>query len=107
MTIVAINDQLIEKAHSSIKISLNRIAKKQFKDDRDLQGQFIADILKRLNGSTDLMGVVKQTDLVIEAVIENIKIKHEIFRSIDKVGNLLLSNSINKSDKKYFFDKKL
>lgn len=85
VTIVEVNDQLIEKAHNGIKNSLNRVAKKQFKDDGEQQSKFIADTLKRLNGSSDLIGVVKKTDLVIEAVVENIKVKHEIFESIDKV----------------------
>lgn len=85
MTIVEINNQLVEKAQNSIKNSLNRIAKKQFYGNIEQQDKFIADVFKRLNGSSDLIGVVKQTDLVIEAVVENIKIKHEIFESIDKV----------------------
>lgn len=85
VTIVEVNDQLIEKAQNSIKISLHRIAKKQFYGDTEQQDQFIADVFKRLKGSSDLTGVVKQTDLVIEAVVENLGIKHEIFESIDKV----------------------
>lgn len=85
VTIVEVNDQLIEKAQNSIKTSLHRIAKKQFYGNVEQQDKFIADVYKRLNGSSDLIGVVKQTDLVIEAVVENIQIKHEIFESIDKV----------------------
>lgn len=85
MTIVEINNQLVEKAQNGIKNSLSRVAKKQFKDDGDQQGQFVADVLKRLNGSSDLAGVVKETDIVIEAIVENIAIKHKLFESIDKV----------------------
>lgn len=84
------NNQLVEKAQSGIKNSLGRIAKKQFKDDSDQQNKFITDVLKRLNGSSDLAGVVKQTDLVIEAIVENIDIKHKLFESIDKVFFFLL-----------------
>lgn len=76
---------MVEQAQNSIKNSLNRVAKKQFKDDGDKQGQFMTDVLKRLNGSSDLAGVVKGTDLVIEAIVENIGIKHKLFESIDKV----------------------
>lgn len=85
VTVVEINDQVIEKTQNSIKSSLQRIAKKQFSGNVEQQDKFIAEIFKRLNGSSDLKGVVKQTDLVIEAVVENIKLKHEIFESIDKV----------------------
>lgn len=94
VTIVEVNDQLIEKAQSSIKSSLHRIAKKQFNGNVEEQDKFIAGVFKRLNGSSDLNGVVKQTDLVIEAVVENIKIKHDIFASIDKVCRASLQVSI-------------
>lgn len=85
MTIVEINNQLVEQAHSSIKNSLTRVAKKQFKDDADKQNQFVSSVLKRLNGSSDLPGVVKETDLVIEAIVEKLDVKHKLFESIDKV----------------------
>lgn len=62
------------------------MAKKQFKDDGDQQNKFVDDVLKRLNGSSDLTGVVKETDLVIEAIVENMGIKHKLFQSIDKVN---------------------
>lgn len=87
VTIVEINNQLVEQAQNSIKNSLGRVAKKQFKDDTDKQTQFVTDVSKRVNGSSDLQGVVKGTDLVIEAIVENIGIKHKLFESIDKVNN--------------------
>lgn len=86
VTIVEINNQLVEQAQNSIKNSLGRVAKKQFKDDADKQTQFVTDVFKRVNGSSDLQGVVKCTDLVIEAIVENIGIKHKLFESIDKVN---------------------
>lgn len=82
------NNQLVEKAQNSIKTSLGRVAKKQFKDDGAQQNKFVDDVLKRLNGSSDLTGVVKETDLVIEAIVENMGIKHKLFESIDKVTPL-------------------
>lgn len=90
MTIVEINNQLVEKAQNSIKNSLSRVAKKLFKGDGEQQNKFIAHVVKRLNGSSDLNGVVKETDLVIEAVVENIKIKHGIFETIDKVCSAVI-----------------
>lgn len=78
----------MEKAQNSIKSSLGRVAKKQFKDDGEQQNKFVDGVLKRLNGSSDLTGVVKETDLVIEAIVENMPIKHKLFESIDKVTTL-------------------
>lgn len=76
---------MVEQAQNSIKNSLGRVAKKQFKDDSAQQGKFVSDVLTRLKGSSDLAGVVKETDIVIEAIVENMNIKHKLFESIDKV----------------------
>jgi len=86
VTIVEINNQLVEQAQNSIKNSLSRVAKKQFKDDAAKQDQFMSAVLKRLNGSSDLAGVVKGTDLVIEAIVEKLDVKHKLFESIDKIA---------------------
>jgi len=86
VTIVEINNQLVEQAQNSIKNSLSRVAKKQFKDDAAKQDQFMSAVMKRLNGSSDLAGVVKGTDLVIEAIVEKLDVKHKLFESIDKIA---------------------
>lgn len=75
----------MKKARDGIENSLIRVAKKKFKDNEFEQKQFIGTTLNRINGSPDLTETVKNTDLVIEAIIENISIKHKLFESIDKV----------------------
>lgn len=87
---VEVNNDLVEKCQKSIKNSLQRVAKKQFKDNADEQNKFVTETYGRIQGSTDLNGVVKSTDLVVEAIIENIKIKHDLFGAIDKVSVVLL-----------------
>lgn len=94
VTIVEINNQLVEQAQTSIKNSLSRVAKKQFKDDTAKQNQFVGDVLKRLNGSSDLPGVIKGTDLVIEAIVEKLDVKHKLFESIDKVSCVVCDEKI-------------
>lgn len=86
VTLVEMNDGLVEKARGNIRKSLQRVAKKQFKEDENAATKFIDDILSRLGGSSDLRSAVKDTDLVIEAVVENMKVKHELFGSIDDVS---------------------
>lgn len=61
------------------------MAKKQFKDNNDEQNKFVTETVNRISGSSDLTGTVKTTDLVIEAIVENMAIKHKLFESIDKV----------------------
>lgn len=77
---------MLEKAQKNIKKSLERVAKKQFKDNDDGQKKFVDEVSQRINGSVDVKSTIKTTDLVIEAIIENIKIKHELFSSIDSVS---------------------
>lgn len=75
----------MKKARDGIENSLIRVAKKKFKDNESEQKQLIRNTLNRINGSSDLTETVKTTDLVIEAIIENMSIKHKLFESIDKV----------------------
>lgn len=63
---------------------MQRVARKQFKDDATAQEKFIGDTIGRIKGSEDLKGTVKLTDLVIEAIVENIKIKQNLFATIDE-----------------------
>lgn len=86
MTLVEVSNDLVEKARGSIKISLGRVAKKQFKDNEGEGKKFIEETFNRISGSSDLNKTIASTDLVIEAIIENIKIKHQLFSSIDKVN---------------------
>lgn len=86
VTLVEMNDALVEKARGNIRKSLQRVAKKKFSDDEKAQTEFIEQILSRLGGSSDLKQAVQDSDLVIEAVVENMKVKHELFGSIDAVS---------------------
>lgn len=86
VTLVEVNDSLAEKAQNGIRKSLERVAKKKFKDNEADQKKFVSETASRVKGSSDLLQTVKTTDLVIEAIVENIKVKHELFSSIDAVS---------------------
>lgn len=86
VSLVEVNDSLAEKSRENIKKSLSRVARKQFKENEDAQQNYIEETISRLKGTSDLKGAVKETDLVIEAIVENIKIKHELFSTIDAVA---------------------
>jgi 3-hydroxyacyl-CoA dehydrogenase len=92
VTLVEIDGQLIDKAQKSIEKSLERVAKKQFKDEEAKIKDFVQDSMSRINGSTDLSTVVKDTDIVIEAIVENLEIKQKLFASIDGVSSKCKSN---------------
>ena len=48
--------------------------------------EFVNATMSRIKMNTDSEDACKQTDLVIEAIVENIKIKQELFSRLDKVA---------------------
>lgn len=43
-------------------------------------------MLKNISTSTDATSVVQSTDLVVEAIVENLKVKQDLFSTLDKVA---------------------
>lgn len=80
------NADVLAKAQTSIKNNLSRVAKKWYKDDKEASEKFISGSLEKLKGSTDVKTAVSNADLVVEAIVENIEIKHKLFAEVDKVN---------------------
>ncbi|KAK9727519.1 3-hydroxyacyl-CoA dehydrogenase, C-terminal domain [Popillia japonica] len=83
VTLVEVNADVLKKTEASIATSLARVAKKLYKDKPSDGEKFIAETRGRIKGSTDPVESVKQADLVVEAIIENIDIKHKLFKDLD------------------------
>lgn len=86
VTIVDINEEILDGSKKSIKKSLTRVAKKKFPEDNDAQAGFVGDTLKLVTTNTDAVAVVAETDLVIEAIKENLDLKRTLFTSLDKAA---------------------
>ena len=96
VTLVDQNDAILNKAVASIKTSLQRSTKKQFEKEPQNAEKFINDIVGRITTSAQIDKAIEKTDLVIEAIVENIKVKHELFSRIDKLAprnTILTSNT--------------
>lgn len=48
--------------------------------------EFVQKVLKNVSTSTDAASVVQSTDLVVEAIVENLKVKQNLFSTLDKVA---------------------
>lgn len=48
--------------------------------------EFIQKVLQNVSTSTDAGSVVQGSDLVLEAIVENLKIKQDLFGRLDKVA---------------------
>lgn len=86
VTIVEVNDAALKKAETGIKTSLERVAKKLYKDKPEDGKKFVADSLGRLKLSLDLNSTISKTDLVVEAIVENMAAKHKLFSAIDPIA---------------------
>lgn len=48
--------------------------------------EFIQKVLSNLTTSTDDTAAIQHTDLVLEAIVENLKIKQDLFGRLDKLA---------------------
>ncbi|PSN35625.1 Hydroxyacyl-coenzyme A dehydrogenase [Blattella germanica] len=85
-TIVDLNEASLKKAQNDIKISLQRIAKKLFKEKPNDGEKFVHDVLSRITTTEDMTSAVKNADLVLEAVTENLELKQKLFSKLDKIA---------------------
>lgn len=76
----------MKKAQGGISASLARVAKKLYKDDAAAATKFIEETQSRIKGSTQPTESVQDSDLVVEAIVEKMEIKHQLFKSLDSAA---------------------
>lgn len=86
VTIVELNQEVLDKTQKSIQQSIQRVAKKVYKENPQEGEKFVAETLSRISTSTSLPDVVQDSDLVLEAIVENLSVKHKLFKSIDEIA---------------------
>lgn len=86
VTMVDMSEDILKKSQSSIEKSLGRIVKKKYADDAAAGQKFLAETMARFSTSTDAPKVAESTDLVIEAIVENIAIKQKLFKTLDEAA---------------------
>lgn len=77
---------MLKKAEGNIGNNVSRVAKKLYKDDPTAAQKFINDTQSRIKGSTDPSASVSDADLVVEAIVENIAVKHKLFKALDEAA---------------------
>ncbi|KAJ2158374.1 hypothetical protein GGF46_003822 [Coemansia sp. RSA 552] len=96
VTLVDVSQEALDRGKGYITKSLKRVAKKKFPEDGQAQGQFVEEVLSRVSLSTQPAAAVSEAGLVIEAVVENIKVKQDLFASLAAAapeGAILASNT--------------
>lgn len=72
-----INDSLVEQGLKTIRKNLERGLKKGRITEEEIE-----TIMARIHGTTNLKATVTDADIVIEAIIENMELKKQVFREI-------------------------
>ncbi len=80
VSMVDINDDLVRKGFQSIDQRLERF----FVSKGKLTAEEKKNILNRIKGTTSLEGASKAADLIIEAAVEKMALKKEIFKKLDE-----------------------
>ncbi|KAI8066052.1 3-hydroxyacyl-CoA dehydrogenase [Thamnidium elegans] len=86
VTMIDTTDEALENGKKIISSSLKRVARKKFADDEAKQTQFINETLSYVTLSKDAVATVANTDLVVEAIVENIDVKQKLFSALDKAA---------------------
>lgn len=87
VTLVDLDASLIQKSEKNIMRNLERVAKRQFSSNDKLRMKtFVEESFARIRSSTNVEESVRATDIVIEAIIENLEAKQKLFALIDTVS---------------------
>ncbi|XP_030881433.1 hydroxyacyl-coenzyme A dehydrogenase, mitochondrial isoform X2 [Leptonychotes weddellii] len=80
-------EDILAKSKKGIEESLRKVAKKKFAENPKAGDEFVEKTLSSISTSTDAASVVHSTDLVVEAIVENLKVKSELFKRLDKFAS--------------------
>lgn len=85
VTIVA-DDEYSQKCLVTVGRSLDILSKKKFPDEIKSAKKFQDSVFSNLKTTRDLKKGCENADLVIEAIVEDLKIKQEIFQKADELS---------------------
>ena len=91
VTMRDIEDHFVEKGLATIKFHLDRAVEKE-----KIKAKEARAILGLIKGTTDIRDAAAEANLVIEAVVEDMRVKKEVFAELDaicKADTILASNT--------------
>lgn len=82
--LVDVSREILQNAEDRIQTSIKRVAKKMFAEEPKKGEEFVAQTLSQIQYSDDALAAVKSCDLVVEAIVENMQVKQELFAKLDQ-----------------------
>ena len=81
-----VSDAALDNGRAIITKSITRIAKKLHPDSPANQAALVESTFKNITTTTDAATAVAATDLIIEAIVENLSVKQTLFRRLDDLA---------------------
>ena len=86
VTVVDVNQEMLDRSKARISDSIKRVAKKKFKEDEAAAGSFVESALANVSCATCANEALISADLLVEAVVENMELKQKLFSEWDKIA---------------------
>ncbi|KAI8582479.1 hypothetical protein K450DRAFT_227376 [Umbelopsis ramanniana AG] len=86
VTLVDTTDKALENGRTIITNSIKRVAKKMHPEDQAKQQEYIDAAFQNISTTTDSKQAAKDADLIVEAIVENIKVKQQLFKDLDNAA---------------------
>jgi len=86
VTVVDLNQEMLDRSKTRISDSIKRVAKKKFKDDEAGANSFVESALANVSCATQANEALASADLLVEAVVENMELKQKLFSEWDKIA---------------------
>jgi len=80
------NDEYAQKCFVSIRKSLQTLSEEKFPNEPRSAHKFINDVLSSIQTTQSLDDGLKNADLVVEAVIEDLAVKRHLFKQMDRIA---------------------
>ncbi|KAG5463944.1 hypothetical protein LSCM1_00117 [Leishmania martiniquensis] len=86
VTVVDVSQARLDASRKALEMSLGRVANKRCNGDQRKLKEFVESALSHVTFTTDEAAAASGAELVIEAIVENIDAKKELFRRLDKMA---------------------
>lgn len=88
VTLCDVSEKALDNGRGIIQKSIARVAKRAHPTDENAQRSLVANVFDNIKTTTDPKLAVNdgenKADLVIEAIIEDLKIKQDLFKTLDQ-----------------------